>query len=97
MGRAAKDGAGAVFHQHEVSDPDRQLDLGPDRVLDGDTKIDALLLGPFSIAASVVSIFRVSAMNAASSSLSSANSREIGCSGEIAMKLAPRNVSGRVE
>ena len=45
--RAAEDGAGAVLHQDEIGDIDRQLDPGAERVAHSEPGIDAQLLGPF--------------------------------------------------
>ncbi len=42
--RAAEDGAGAVFHQYEVRDIDRQLPVGIERMYRADTGVEALLL-----------------------------------------------------
>jgi hypothetical protein len=47
MGRAAEDRAGAVFHQHEIGDIDRQSPPGIKRMFHADAGIEAELLGLF--------------------------------------------------
>ena len=42
--RAAEDGAGAVFHQHEVRDVNRQLPAGVERMDGADAGVETLLL-----------------------------------------------------
>ena len=43
--RAAEDRAGAVFHQHEIRDVDRELPVRIERMHGADAGVDALLLG----------------------------------------------------
>ncbi len=45
MGRTAEDGAGAVFHQHEIGDIDRQLPVRIERMDRPDAGVEAKLLG----------------------------------------------------
>src|SRR5262249_26467761 len=44
MGRAAEDRTGAVFHQHEVGDIDRQLPARVERMNRADARVKTLLL-----------------------------------------------------
>jgi hypothetical protein len=65
MRRAAEDGAGAVVHQHEVGDVDRQRPARVDRMLRADAGVEAELLGLLD-ASCAVPMRRHSSMKAAS-------------------------------
>ena len=47
MGRTAENCAGAIFHQHEIGDVDRQPAVGNQRVLRCQTGIESPFLGRF--------------------------------------------------
>ena len=49
MRRAAEDRAGAIVHQNEIGDVDRQLPRGIKRVANLQAGVEAALLGRFQI------------------------------------------------
>jgi hypothetical protein len=95
MRRAAENRAGAVVHQDEVGDIDRQLPRGIERMPTGQAGVEAQLLGLFDGLLGRAAHARLGAEGGnvglcASSSLAS------GWSGEMPTKDAPSSVSGRV-
>ena len=50
MGRTAEDRAGAVVHEHEVGDVERQRALGVERVADSDAGVEAAFTRRFNVA-----------------------------------------------
>ena len=79
--RAAEDGAGAVVHQDEVGDVDRQRPVRVERMDRPDAGVEALLLGGLDARLREVPMWRHSAMKAASFGSVSAAALASGWSG----------------
>jgi hypothetical protein len=93
--RAAEDGAGAVFHQHEIGDVDRQLPVRVERVLRLEAGVEALLLGRLDLGLAGADALALGD-EGGELRICAASARASGWSGAIATKLAPNSVSGRV-